>query len=239
VLEDAAMALTGTSHRLDFAGRTDAGVHATGQVAALTTTSFLVPDRWLHGLNRFLPPAVAVQSARCVPLGFDPRHDAASRTYHYLLRHSPVRQPLWESRAWVIKDPLDIGAMASALALLPGTRDFASFASRPQTGHSVRTLLRARIDPEPKGWDPPGWRIRLAGNAFLPHQVRRTVGQIVEIGRGRQPPERIAELLASPQFGAAGPGAPPQGLYLTGVRYTLAELADWNDDDEDPCDSRE
>lgn len=230
-LEEASEALTGTSHRVDFAGRTDTGVHATGQVAALSTDATLPPDRWRHGLNHFLPDAVAVQDARSVPADFDPRHDACARSYHYHLRLAPVRQPLTEARAWVIRGPLDAERMSQALALLPGTRDFASFAAKPARGESVRRLNVARLAPE-----PDGYRLEFRGNAFLPHQVRRMTGQIVEIGRGKAGAGRITELLDRPRFGAAGPTAPPQGLYLVGVHYTLAELADWNenDDDEDP-----
>ena len=233
-MEEAAEALTGTSHRVDFAGRTDAGVHATGQVAALSSDAALAPDRWLHGLNHFLPSSVAVQDARQVPPDFDPRRDACARSYHYHLRLAPVRQPLGESRAWVIRGPLNTEAMSQALALLPGTRDFASFAAKPLKGGSVRGLSGAHLQAQ-----PGGWRLEFRGNAFLPHQVRRTTGQIVEIGRGRAAPARIAELLARPVFGAAGPPAPAQGLYLVGVRYRLAELADWNNEHEDARDSSE
>ncbi len=232
-LEAAAQALTGTTHRVDFAGRTDAGVHATGQVAALSTDAALSPDRWRHGLNHFLPAAVAVQDARLVPLDFDPRRDACARRYHYHLRLAPVRQPLWDSGAWVIRGPLDAAKMSQALAFLPGDRDFASFAARPATGHSRRRLTAARLRPR-----PGGWRLEFEANAFLPHQVRRMTGQIVEIGRGRAEPERIAVLLQRPVYGTAAPSAPPRGLYLVGVRYTLAELADWNDDTDD-CDDTE
>ena len=203
-------------------------------MAALSSHAALSPDRWLHGLNHFLPPAVAVQDVRVVPPDFDPRRDACARSYHYHLRLAPVRQPHWESRAWVIRGPLDPAAMSQALALLPGTRDFASFAAKPAQGGSVRTLTGTRLCAQ-----PGGWRLIFRGNAFLPHQVRRTAGQIVQIGRGRAAPARIAELLAHPVFGAAGPAAPPRGLYLVGVRYRLAELADWNDENEDTRDPRE
>lgn len=233
-LEEAAEALTGTSHRVDLAGRTDVGVHATGQVAALSSEASLDPDRWLHGLNHFLPSAVAVQDAREVPLEFNPRRDACARSYHYHLRLAPVRQPLWESGAWVIRGTLNEEAMSAALALLPGTRDFASFAAKPSQGESVRTLIRAQLEPQDEGW-----RLEFRANAFLPHQVRRTAGQIVEIGRGKAGAGRITELLERPEFGTAGPTAPPQGLYLVGVRYSLAELADWNDEDEDARDPGE
>ncbi len=209
-------------------------MHATGQVAALTPEVTLPPDRWLHGLNHFLPSAVAVQDARPVSPAFDPRRDACARTYRYHLRLSPVRQPLWEPRAWVVRQALDAARMAEALALLPGTRDFASFAGRPARGGSVRTLCRARLLTP----GPADWRLEFCANAFLPHQIRRTVGLLVEVGRGRVLPRRLSELLAQPRPGAAGPAAPPQGLHLAGVRYRLAELIDWNEDHEDPCHPR-
>ena len=208
-------------------------MHATGQVAALSTDAALPPDRWQHGLNHFLPAAVSVQDARLVPPDFDPRRDACARRYDYHLRLAPVRQPLWEARAWVIRGPLDAAKMAQSLALLPGRRDFASFAGRPATGGSTRRLTAARLRTR-----PGGWRLEFEGDAFLPHQVRRMTGQIVEIGRGRAEPERVAALLRRPVFGSAGPSAPAQGLYLAGVRYTLAELADWNDGRDDDEDTR-
>lgn len=227
-LEAAAQALTGRAHRADLAGRTDAGVHALGQVAALTTTAALTPRRWVAGLNHFLPPALAVQAARPVPIEFDPRRWAREREYGYCVRRAAAPQPLWADRAWLVADTLDPSALRAALALLVGEHDFASFAGNPGGAATVRTLFEASLFKE-RG----GLQFRFRAPSFLPHQVRRMVGQVVAIGRGRGTPQRITELLAEPRTGAAGPSAPPQGLYLVRVRYDRAELEGWDYDDQD------
>ena len=227
-LEDACLALSAAPHRADFASRTDAGVHATGQVAAVTTTSTLPLTRWVGGLNHFLPPAVAVQAVREVPLDFNPRRWATARTYAYHLRISPVRLPLWESRAWVLAAPLDVSRMEAALAPLEGEHDFASFAARSPPSGTLRTVDEARLHVR-----APTFRFHLRAQSFLPQQARRTVGQVVRIGRGAAEPTVVARLLAEPRCGAAGPAAPPQGLVLVHVRYALAELQEWDHDDED------
>lgn len=227
-LEAAAQALTGRAHRVDLAGRTDAGVHALGQVAAFTTTAALPPRRWVAGLNHFLPPALAVQAARPVPIEFDPRRWARERVYGYCVRCAAAPQPLWADRAWLVADPLDRSALRAALALLMGEHDFASFAGNPGGADTVRTLFEASLIE-----DTRALLFRFRAPSFLPHQVRRMVGQVVAIGRGRDTPQRITALLAEPRTGAAGPSAPPQGLYLVRVRYDRAELEGWDDDDQD------
>ena len=227
-LEAALAALTGAPHRVDLAGRTDAGVHALGQVGAFTTAQTLAPARWVGGLNHFLPPAVAVQAAREVSPAFDPRRQACDRTYVYRVRPAAVRQPLWAPRCWVVPGPLDEARMAEAIALLVGRHDFAAFGGVPARGGTIRTLHEARV------WEAGGEiRLRFRANAFLPHQVRRTVGLLVRIGRGRVAPERITELLARPDAGHAGPTAPPDGLTLVRVRYAEPALTDWDRDDND------
>ena len=229
-LESAAAALTGCQRRVDLAGRTDAGVHALGQVAAITTTATLPPKQWVRGLNHFLPATAAVQAARQVPLAFDPRRCARERTYRYLVRLAPERQPMWEGGAWAIPGPLDYEAMRHALAQLEGEHDFAAFAGRPSRPGTARTLWEASLWKSSHG---VGFRFRAP--SFLPHQVRRMVGQMLAVGQGRADPAIIARLLAEPRTGAAGPAAPPQGLYLVRVRYDLAELEGWDEDDEDIC----
>ncbi len=227
-LEAAVEALTGERPGVRLAGRTDAGVHALGQVASLRTAQNLPLVRWVRGLNHFLPPAVAVQAARWVPPAFDPRRDARDRTYCYRVRCTPQRQPLWAARTWQVRESLDESAMEAALRRLPGERDFASFAGRPaQPGSSVRRLEEARLSR-----DGPEWCFHFRAEAFLPHQVRRTVGQVVAIGRGHAAPSLVDRLLADPRYGAAGPAAPPQGLYLVRVRYDLAELEGWEPADD-------
>lgn len=226
-LERATEALTGSAHRVELAGRTDAGVHAIGQVAALTTESALPLDRWTAGLNHFLPAGLAVQAAREVPLHFDPRRDACDRTYWYSVRLANVRQPLWQRRSWVVRGPLDVQRMQDALTLLVGEHDFASFAGKPSRPGTVRTMLEAKVESMGESL-----RFVLRAHSFLPRQVRLTVGQVVRIGRGELESALVPRLLAEPRMGAAGPAAPAEGLVLARVRYSMAELADWNEIDE-------
>ncbi len=232
-LEEAVAALTAERLRADFAGRTDAGVHATGQVAAITSNAALPPRRWRSGLNHYLPRSVAVQQAREVPLDFDPRGWACDRTYHYRIALADVRQPLREGWAWVQRGALDRRRMQAALDRLIGEHDFAAFAAAPSRPGTVRTMQEARVEETAEGF-----RFVFRAQSFLPHQIRRTVGQVVRIGRGDEAPDRIDRLLAEPRTGSAGPTAPPQGLILVRVRYALAQLADWNNDHEDVCRSQ-
>ena len=118
--------------------------------------------------------------------------------------------------------------MEAALAPLEGEHDFASFASRSPPSGTVRTVDEARLHAS-----APTFRFHLRAQSFLPQQVRRTVGQVVRIGRGAAEPTVVARLLAEPRCGAAGPAGPPQGLVLVHVRYALAELQEWDHDDED------
>ena len=234
-LEDAVHSLTGAPTRCDFAGRTDAGVHALGQVAALTTTATVPLHRWPRGLNHFLPADIAIQAAREVPGDFDPRRHAVDRTYCYRVRLAPQRQPIWERGAWVLSGPLDVEAMQSALNVLEGEHDFAAFAGRTDGAGTVRTLQESSLHATVNGLE---FRFRASG--FLPHQVRHTVGQVIAVGRGNASLSLIQELLTQPRTGAAGPAAPPQGLYLVRVRYDLAALQGWapcqrSEDDEDVC----
>lgn len=221
-LEEAAAALTGARTRCDFAGRTDAGVHALGQVAAFTSTADIPAARWIRGLNHFLPADVAVQAAREVPADFDPRRAALDRTYHYRVRLAAQRQPLWERAAWVLSGPFDLDAMRRALMTLEGEHEFAAFAGRTDGAGTVRTLQKACLHATVNGLE-----FRFQAPSFLPHQVRHIVGQVIAVGRGSVCPGIVEELLARPRTGAAGPVAPPQGLYLVRVRYELAALQGW------------
>ncbi len=221
-LEDAVAALTGAPARCDFAGRTDAGVHALGQVAAFTTLSNIPINHWVRGLNHFLSADVAVQAAREVPADFDPRRAALNRTYHYRVHLAAERQPLWERAAWVLPRPFDLEAMRRVLTALEGEHDFASFAGRTDGAGTVRTLQKACLHATVNGLE-----FRFQAPSFLPHQVRHTVGQVIAIGRGSACSNVVEELLARPCTGAAGPVAPPHGLYLMRVRYELAALRGW------------
>lgn len=225
-MEQAIEALTQRPHRAEFAGRTDAGVHALGQVAVISTTTELPLARWVRGVNHFLPAAVAVQDAREVPYDFDPRRNATDRTYQYDVQLAANRQPLLERRAWVFRGRLQLSLMREAAAQLVGEHDFASFCAKPGEAGTVRILQHVEVQAFP---ETGGERFRFSfrGESFLHHQVRLTVGQLVRIGLERAEPSAIGRLLAEPKIGSAGPKAPAQGLVLVGVGYSIPELADW------------
>jgi tRNA pseudouridine38-40 synthase len=212
-LESAVRQLTGVAVRALFAGRTDAGVHALGQVAAFDIESRLTPAELVNGINHFLPEDIAVREAREVDAGFDPRRYARSRTYRYRIDNRPVRSPLTRARMWHVPRPLDTAAMQRAAALLEGAHDFAAFAG-PYDGSTRRTLGRCAVSRGCRGV-----AVEMEAEAFLPHQVRRTVGPLVEVGLGRMSEGDLAGLLIEAKPSSAGPAAPACGLYLVRIAY--------------------
>lgn len=218
-LENALVKLTGERLRVSFAGRTDAGVHAIGQVAACTTTSSLETDLFVRALNAHLPVEIAVRQALDVPEDFDPRRNASSRSYRYTIYNAPQRSPLWRTHAWHIAEPLDLAAMRQAAAVLVGEHDFASF-SRDEGGSTVRCLQRS--DVTQRG---PLVRVELEANAFLRQQVRRTVGALAQVGTGRLAVPAFTGLLRRAEPALAGPLAPARGLCLLRVTYPSLDLS--------------
>ncbi len=213
-LESAIGKLTGAVRgRVAFAGRTDAGVHALGQVAAFDTDARLGPGEFATGINHFLPPDIAVRSVQEVDDAFDPRRQALRRMYRYRIDARSVRSPLLRSRAWHVGRKLDIEAMRSAARRLEGKHDFAAFAG-PYEGSTERTMEQCEVAE-------CGGRVsvEMASRSFLPHQVRRTVGSLVEVGTGRMREDALLELLQEAQPSSAGPAAPACGLYLVRVEY--------------------
>lgn len=217
-LETALRKLTGERLRVAFAGRTDAGVHAKGQVAAFSTTSALETEVFVRGLNAWLPVEIAIRHATEVDDGFDPRRHARSRTYQYTIYNAAVRSPLWRSHAWHVPEPLDSTAMQHGAVGLLGEHDFAAFSRN----EGVRTLRRIRrLEVARRG---PLIVLELEANAFLRQQVRRTTGALVQVGTGRTEAAAFRDLLRRAEPASAGPVAPPHGLCLLRVSYAGLDL---------------
>lgn len=213
--ETALQRLTGQQIRVTAAGRTDRGVHASGQVV-----SFQLPQVWptttlQRALNALLPHDVAVCRVETVADAFDPRRHAVSRTYVYRIWNRRVASPFWRRFAWHVPTPLDTGAMQQAAQALVGEHDFASFqASGCEAQHAVRRVLRSEVQHY-----GPMIRYEIEANAFVRHMVRNIVGTLVQIGGGERPASDLAEILARRDRRWAGPTAPAQGLCLVAVRY--------------------
>lgn len=212
-LEAAINNLTAERVRPAFAGRTDAGVHALGQVAAFDTASRLEPAEFVRGLNHFLPEDIAVIDAAPVAEAFDPRRDARNRLYRYRILNRPARSPLERNRAWHVPRPLDVAAMARAGRLLEGTHDFAAYAG-PYEGPTMRTLRRCEVAASGEHVV-----IEVEAQAFLPHQVRRMVGPLADVGLERADAATLRRWLKEAKPSSAGPAAPAHGLYLVRVEY--------------------
>ena len=217
-LEEALNRLTGERVRIRLAGRTDAGVHATGQVAA-----FCLPRRrrgeglgWpelQRRLNAILPHDLAVRALRAAPAGFDPRRDAQARVYRYRIRMGGRPRPLDRHRTLEISDRLDVGAMRAAAELIPGERDFAALGSDPH-GRTVRHLSEVAVIRRGDLVE-----VRVTGDAFLRRMVRSLVAILLEVGRGGLAPAEVTRLLSSPGRALDGRAAPARGLTLERVIY--------------------
>lgn len=215
VLERALAAIAGENIRVACAGRTDAGVHALGQVVHFDTGIHRPESAWVRGVNAHLPPDVAVRWAVPVEAGFHARFSALSRSYRYLLLNRPVRPAILQGRAGWFHQPLDEGAMAEAARHLLGEHDFSAFrAAECQAKSPVKTLARAEVRRQ-----GPWILFDFRASAFLHHMVRNLVGSLVYVGKGRYPPGWIAEVLAGRDRAWAAPTFGPEGLYFRGVEY--------------------
>jgi tRNA pseudouridine38-40 synthase len=215
-LEEALGRLLGTPSTVVGAGRTDAGVHAEGQVASLRLDASLGPAELWRALNALLPPDLAVVDLAAAPPGFHARRDARRKTYRYRIWNAPLRSPLRARFSHHVASPLDVAAMAAAARLAVGTHDFRSFQTAgSEVGSSVRTLYRAEV------LGRPGDEIRLEveGDGFLRHMVRNLVGSLLRVGLGRAAPDSLAAVLAARDRASAGAAAPGHGLTLVRVDY--------------------
>jgi tRNA pseudouridine38-40 synthase len=215
-LARAVEAVTGEMVDVAGAGRTDAGVHAGGQVACFSTASRIPADRFAPALTSKLPPDIAVLRSEEAPAGFHPRTSARLKLYRYVILNRHVRLAIERATATHVSTPLDVERMRRAARHLVGEHDFTSFAAREATiaRNPVRTIERLEITAE-------GERIvfDVEGRSFLMHMVRTIVGSLIDVGRGRREPDWIADVLAARDRTVAGPTAPPQGLTLMWVKY--------------------
>lgn len=252
LLEDALAHLEAAPVTVHGAGRTDAGVHALGQVASVTLQRPIDAATVYRAVNARLPPAVRVLQVETAPPEFHARFHARAKVYRYRVWNGWVQHPFERAYAWHIPGPrLDVEAMRDAATRLEGTHDFQAFqGAGAQTHTSVRRLFTSRILTEPgedagldAGLTLPGAFMRqtlladasptepgrlivydVCGEGFLRYMVRTIVGTLVEIGHGRMSAEQMLAALASRSRAAAGPTAPPHGLFLVRVAYETPDL---------------
>lgn len=214
-LEHAIARIAGQSVRLHVAGRTDAGVHASVQVAHFDTQAERAPSAWVRGVNAMLPPAVVVRWAVEVDDQFHARYLAYERQYRYILHNAPTRPAMLAGRVGWYHLPLNVESMAEAAASLPGWHDFSSFrAAGCQAKTPVKLMHEARVTRQ---GDYLLFDFR--ANGFLHHMVRNLVGTLVYIGNGRRPASWMRELLELRDRSAGAPTFAAAGLYLCGVSY--------------------
>ena len=215
-VEKAIKRLTGERLRVIAASRTDAGVHATGQVVSFRTGSPLPTDTFVNGLNYYLPRDIAVKAAHRVDDSFNVRRDAISREYSYYIVNSPTRSPTRQGFSYFVTSPLDIEAANRAAQALIGEHDFSPFASGNGAGirNTVRHVFKASLE---RGGELVIFNI--VANSFLPHQVRNTVGALIRVSLGKMSVDEFNSIIEAKKPGMAGPTAPACGLCLTRINY--------------------
>jgi tRNA pseudouridine38-40 synthase len=234
VLEEVLARFDGKAVTVHGAGRTDAGVHALGQVASVVLETSIDGETLARALNAQLPAAIRVLRADVMPDGFHARFSATSKTYRYLIATGPVASPFTRAFTWHLAEPLDVLAMRRAARALLGRHDFSAFRSvGGGSPDSVRIVSRAEVLVLPAASGPLSWTdtgdliaVEMAADGFLRHMVRAVVGTLVEVGRGWRRPESVGTLVSGVERSAAGATAPPQGLFLVRVDY-----------DQGPCPS--
>ena len=216
-LEAALRKIWGHPIDLQGSGRTDTGVHATGQVASFVAPRLHAAHIVVRAVNANLPPDVRVMSCRLVPPTFHARFDAIGKTYRYLIYNHLVQDPFTLDTHWHIPHPLDLAAMRRAARMLLGEHDFASFTSNPgyeRPRGTVRTMRRVVLTQH-----GPEIALRFTASGFLYRMVRNLVGGLAKVGRGRLSGEDFGRILAAKSRSEAPPNAPAHGLYLASVNY--------------------
>lgn len=244
VIEDEIAAIVGTHNPLIAAGRTDAGVHAAGQVASIRIDHAIGCDELMRALNaRIKGGEIRIRSIEEAPEGFNARNGARSKTYRYAIWNGPHPSPFFRHVVWHVPQPLDLSAMQTAAAALVGEHDFVAFqGSGTDVMTTIRRVLSAGIvemnihtdqpialsplDPSTllgafggSGGGGRLFRFEITGTGFLRHMVRTITGTLVDIGRGAMPPEAMAAIIASKDRSRTGQTAPARGLMLWRVEY--------------------
>jgi tRNA pseudouridine38-40 synthase len=234
-IEIALAAIEGKHVTVAGAGRTDAGVHALGQVASFKLANTISEPDLLRALNAKLPEDVRVLSVDVAAPGFNARFSARSKMYRYRISNTRVMSPFQRRFAWHISRRLDLNAMGEAARELLGEHDFACFQAKTppptrkgrseataDTRTSIRTITRSAWTEEPLAGGGRLLTYEIEGSGFLKYMVRTIVGTLIEVGDGRRPPASVRGLITSGTRAAAGPTAPPSGLYLVRVDYDAA-----------------
>jgi len=216
ILQEKIGVITGEGISLIGSGRTDAGVHAIGQVANFRTESGISLEAIKRGVNSLLPDDIAIRRAEEVSDDFHARFSARSKLYEYRVLNSSVPSPIERNFSWHVSRRLDLGEMRKAAQMLLGTHDFSSFRSAQSDNlNPVRTLMTLEIRKRRNHMIS----IRVRANAFLKQMVRNVVGCLVDVGRGKLDPEDLGEILDARDRTEAGMAAPPHGLFLVKVEY--------------------
>ena len=207
--------ITGEQIKVIGASRTDAGVHARGNVAVFDTESPIPPERFAYAVNSGMPEDVVVVRSEEVSSAWHPRHCDSVKTYEYSICNSAVPDPLVRRTSWFVSYPLDLEAMREAAGCIRGRHDFKSFCNiHTHVEDTVRTVYD--LDVTKSG---NMITVRVRGNGFLYNMVRIIAGTLVQAGRGFIPAERVKEIVEAKDRKTAGPTAPPQGLVLVGIEY--------------------
>lgn len=222
--------LTGEKIQVTGASRTDAGVHALGNVAVFDTASKIPAEKFSYALNQRLPEDIAIQSSLQVADDFHPRHCDCCKTYEYDILNRTFPLPAYRNTAYFLYGDLDLDAMRRACQAFPGEHDFASFcAAGAQVQTTVRTIYSLEVLEQPLAVTGRGvssqrsperlLTIRVRGNGFLYNMVRIIAGTLVEVGRGHIRPEEVEGIIAACDRAKAGPTAPARGLRLVEIKY--------------------